>query len=469
MAEDQRLDGEPRFQHPRTGSPQMPDSIDAPRLAIIADDLTGALDCAAAFVTPDGEPPPFVSLRPGTEVPDECGVVSVNADSRRLPPDAAREAVRQSVDEIASSGDSLRYVKIDSTLRGHPGLEIEVAASASAARIVLVTPAFPATDRVVVGGEVLVNGIPLNETEVGQDPLSPASSARVREVLSQHTDLPITEIPLKTLRSGSLVNELSRSMQDESLLPVLISCDAETDLDLDSLVEAGLSLESSLQNGAGSVLFAGSAGLASALARSVGVQIAIEQDNHPAVVSPPVLVVTASQRSLADHQIAALVDCGATDLQIIEFGNSGSIRTDRNRFDTVLADASGSTDRNLVLRAVVSGDLSELTPQQVRGIADSVTSELAKIVVQLSAQRPVSGLVIIGGDTAHAILMAIEARGIVLAAEPLPGVPVGTIIGGVLDGVPIATKAGAFGDTETLVKLFDYFGQGKQRESEQRQ
>ena len=58
-----------------------------------------------------------------------------------------------------------------------------------------------------------------------------------------------------------------------------------------------------------------------------------------------------------------------------------------------------------------------------------------------------------GGDTACAVLSAIEAAGIVLAGEVEPGTPVGAIAGGPLDGVTIATKAGAFGDDGTLVRL----------------
>lgn len=63
---------------------------------------------------------------------------------------------------------------------------------------------------------------------------------------------------------------------------------------------------------------------------------------------------------------------------------------------------------------------------------------------------------IIGGDTAQSSLRAVGSAGIVLHDEPLPGVPAGSIDGGLLDGVRVVTKAGAFGQEDVLVKVIDY-------------
>ena len=99
------------------------------------------------------------------------------------------------------------------------------------------------------------------------------------------------------------------------------------------------------------------------------------------------------------------------------------------------------------------GDLPTPAPA-IRAAADAITRELAAIVAGLTGEHAIGGLVLVGGDTAFAVLSAIEAGGIVLAGEVEPGAPVGAIAGGPLDGVAIATKAGAFGDDETLVRLF---------------
>ena len=72
-------------------------------------------------------------------------------------------------------------------------------------------------------------------------------------------------------------------------------------------------------------------------------------------------------------------------------------------------------------------------------------------------------LVLLGGDTALGTLKAINASGIVLQDEPLPGVPAGIVHGGSMDGAPIVTKAGDFGDEETLLHIFDYLASGRRR------
>ena len=96
----------------------------------------------------------------------------------------------------------------------------------------------------------------------------------------------------------------------------------------------------------------------------------------------------------------------------------------------------------------------------MRVLADAVARQLAAHVSALTTEARIGGLVIIGGDTAVAVLTAIQAGGIVLHDEPLPGVPLGTISGGGLHGLPIATKAGAFGDDQTLVRLFTHLRPG---------
>ena len=103
------------------------------------------------------------------------------------------------------------------------------------------------------------------------------------------------------------------------------------------------------------------------------------------------------------------------------------------------------------------GDLPTPAPA-IRAAADSITRQLAAIVAGLAGEHAIGGLVLRSafrwGATRLRGAVGVGAAGIVLAGEVEPGAPVGAIAGGPLDGVPIATKAGAFGDDETLVRLF---------------
>ena len=420
-------------------------------MVLCADDLTGALDCAAAFASRGVAS--FVSTGRDIARAPRADLVSVNMDTRRMPARDAAAVVARTVAAARAAGGRVRYVKIDSTLRGHPGVEIGAAAEAAGARLVVVTPAFPATGRTVEDGRLSVHGVPLAETEVGRDPLSPVATSRVAEVLRQHCRLPLRTCSLRDIRSGRVRDTLAASMGTASMGgaapdgPSLLVCDATSDSDLDRLVAAALRSESP----DASVLFAGSAGLASALARASWPTSDVAAATP--VAGPPILLVTASQRALADRQIAQLAARRLADVHPLAFQIDGSGGAIRAHFDRQAVAGALAARRSVALRAVVWGDLPSPGPA-IRAAADAITRELAAIVAGLVSEYAIGGLVLVGGDTAFAVLSAIDAGGIVLAGEVEPGAPVGAIAGGPLDGAAIATKAGAFGDDETLVRLF---------------
>lgn len=70
-----------------------------------------------------------------------------------------------------------------------------------------------------------------------------------------------------------------------------------------------------------------------------------------------------------------------------------------------------------------------------------------------SIDVPHAALLIAGGDTARAVAARLHAIGIQLSGEDIPGIPWGTWIGGRLDGMPVATKAGGFGSMDALKRF----------------
>jgi uncharacterized protein YgbK (DUF1537 family) len=85
--------------------------------------------------------------------------------------------------------------------------------------------------------------------------------------------------------------------------------------------------------------------------------------------------------------------------------------------------------------------------QIVEGLGAFVASVLNKT-------RPAS-LFLTGGDTANAVLTAIGAVGLRLFGEVVPGMVQGAVLGGLFDGLPVVTKAGAFGGKGDLVALHE--------------
>ena len=94
------------------------------RIAVIADDLTGALDTGVQFRQWGYK----VSL---TDIPDNstADVTIINTDTRNKTPEIAYQTTYQATKKVANH--DIIYKKTDSTLRGYPGQEIQAILDAS--------------------------------------------------------------------------------------------------------------------------------------------------------------------------------------------------------------------------------------------------------------------------------------------------------------------------------------------------
>jgi uncharacterized protein YgbK (DUF1537 family) len=91
-------------------------------------------------------------------------------------------------------------------------------------------------------------------------------------------------------------------------------------------------------------------------------------------------------------------------------------------------------------------DSTRIDPDRlIAGFADAVGT-----VIQ--AVKP-AGIFLSGGDTALAMLERLNTRSIRLECELGSGMVLGMLIGGLMEGVPVVTKAGAFGPADALVSL----------------
>ena len=123
-------------------------------MLVLADDLSGAAEAAAAFI----------GRGLGVEVQLHDGlprrpVTVLDLHTRRLSDVDAERAVTRALS--CATGERV-IIKIDSLLRGH--VAATVRAARATGRPVIVAAGNPALGRTVVGGVVLVDGIPLVET-----------------------------------------------------------------------------------------------------------------------------------------------------------------------------------------------------------------------------------------------------------------------------------------------------------------
>ncbi|MCM3879604.1 MAG: four-carbon acid sugar kinase family protein [Vicinamibacterales bacterium] len=381
------------------------------RIGIVADDLTGASDTAVQFVRAGWDTE--LQLRPRDT---RASVVAVTTDSRNLPARVAADAVTSAVKRLRDAGINRLYKKIDSTLRGHVRDEVQAALESWSPRaIAIVCPAFPASGRTVVGGEVRVNNVPVAETAFRNDPVTPVTESHLPALLGA---------PSVAAPPGETPADFAARLQRSGRTVVV---DAVTDDDLKRLAEAVALI-------GGDAIPVGSAGLAQHLAL---IWRAAEQ---PA----PAVVIVTSLQDVARRQAAAVEAAGAFRYE----PGPDELIDDRAwaRASARILDRLDESNSTLLLTATM--DRSRDLPSTL------IPNRFAELAARVIAHRPrgsIAGLAVTGGDGARALVDALGATGVALRDEVMTGVPIGTLLGGVAEGLPVVTKAGGFGSENALV------------------
>ncbi len=407
-------------------------------ILILADDLSGAADCASACLSA-GEAP-LVLIDPKANCGGDATVLAIDVDSRAMQPQEAGIAMAAAVAHFLHPNTRILYLKMDSTLRGHWARETACALRAAAAirgqqPLAILAPAFPAAGRTMVGGLGLLNGVALKETETWRHagltrPTKPAAWLATEGL--RVTLAGIDEVRLGPYRLADSFAERSAAGADAVL------CDAQSEADLDAIAGAALAL-------APKPLCVGSAGLMRALAAAGGRRPASPAPPLPVTAAGPVLIVVGSASEVSREQVQALVEERAVSAIMVTPSAlrgrmaSGRILAYAERIDASLV---SGTDLAISLTGSEGVDLRE-GRQVSASLADLVAPRLHRF----------GGLVATGGETAQAVLARSGASGLRIRGEVEPGVPVSSALGAI--GLPVITKAGAFGDCMTLVRCLD--------------
>jgi uncharacterized protein YgbK (DUF1537 family) len=405
-----------------------------PRVLIVADDLTGAADTGACFAARGLST--VIPLQ-GAAIPD-ADVVVLSTETRDLDgKDAARvvsAAVARHTSDQPGAGARWIYKKIDSALRGNPRQELLATLATTGENRVLVAPAFPAEGRTTIGGDQLVDGVPLAESPFGAD----AAASDIVAVFSGDGGPAVRRLDLATIRDRS--ENLAALLN--AVPAAIVVADAETDDDLITLARAA--------RGATLRVLCGTAGFARALAGTLPLRPASSLVPVRGCGADPVLVVAGSQTDATRRQIGALAASGIPIVRPAQGVIDGTETID----DIVRA----------VEAPLASGQSTVLT---TAGLASSplggrtVAERLAGVVSAAPVRRAIGSLVLTGGDVAAAVCAALDASALWLGGEVAPGQPWGVLEGGTAPGLSVATKAGSFGGDDALLACIDFLTTGR--------
>lgn len=412
-------------------------------VGIVADDLTGANDSAVQFASRgwatslalvDG---PFEASAPGS-------VVALVSDARAEHARAATASTSACVSRLQDAGVDRLFLKIDSTMRGSVAEQIEGTLDAwGIARpdvFALVCPAYPAMGRTVENGRLLVNGVGVDSTPFGRDPVTPVPTSDMAVLLPGST-----EMSIGTDGIDCLVSRISEAVAAGSRVIVVNASTAEQ---LATIADA-------VGRFGPQCVPVGSAGLAVALSPVWGGgRLAAATSARPKAARR-VAVVVSSLHDMSREQLERAQRAMPADgIRLLEPPLDVALDT-----LTVAGWAARQLTADARLPEVVVIRSPDARPAPAIDDTDreksaaAIANSLAVITEAVFDHAHVDALVLMGGEGARAVLDRFGAQSIRVTAAIREGIPIGSVDGGRADRLTVVTKAGGFGTPDSLAEI----------------
>lgn len=418
------------------------------KLAIIADDLTGANDSGVQLAR-HGLKTTVLFGMDEKRVQDYDAVV-FDTDSRSLEKQDAYDKVRVAADFLKRSGFSRIYKKLDSTMRGNIGAEIDALYDAVKPNLVMIAPGYPKNGRSILDSVHYLNGIPLGETEISKDPKTPVTQSYLPELIATQTARPIGTITVGDLDKGKehVKRKLSRFAADS--IPYII-IDSSTEQHLKDILEYTKDIELELT-------WAGSAGIANYLPDYYSIPAREYQFTIPLATSP-VLTVIGSVNKNSRLQLKKLLE--QTEVHAISFESYKAIADDKERTEEIRRVYQEAIEKAAIGKDVViystaekadiekawdTGKSRGLTHTQ---ISNEIVKAMGTVCSVLLEKQYFKGVTMTGGDTAKQICNLWDVKGFELLDELEIGVPISKFLGN--DAIYVVTKAGGFGSEDVFI------------------
>ena len=393
---------------------------------IVADDFTGSNDTGVQMTKRGIETE--VILSPKEEKNDLSLVI--DTESRHLSQNDAYTRVASTFEKLIKNNKfNLVYKKIDSTLRGNVADEVLALVDSYKPEKVIFAPGYPGIGRFVKDQIHYVNNKRLLETEFSKDPLSPITTDNIEQLLSKRIGNNVTHHNVENIREKKI-----------SLKPSMYhTFDSVTDQDLIAIVEQVLKYDSK-------ILWVGSAGLANALFS------VLNPINPSLAVVGSISQISLDQIDYAEKKGKEVLYISSKDIfdkvDINKYVNKAMSLLDLNK-DVIITAARTKDDYQYTLKL---GRENSLTKEDSSWY---VKDYLSKVVQKIIKLKKISGVYLTGGDTAISIIDKLNGKGCIIESEVLTGIVHSKLTGGKLAGLNLITKAGAFGNKESLFKSLE--------------
>ncbi len=381
------------------------------KIGVIADDLTGCGDVGVLLVKYGLNIVTTVSdVLPSIEAVHQYDVIMINTDTRHESPDTAYSRVAKAAEYFRKLNIKKIYKKIDSTLRGNIGSEIDALFDVFKLQYLDMCAAFPKAGRTTNRGYHYVNKKLITDTEFASDPQCPVREAYIPALLKNQTSH----------------NEQIR----------VYDC-----VDQRDLKQTAKKITDLLKNSTYQVI-CGASGLIEELTDYWYKPHKLRKSSHVVKAKNvenelPVLIVSGSAQEISHEQIENT--CKSRDVICVK------INFEMIEYNDII---------NKCVKALNSGYSVIIYPERRRiNSPENVINILRKITKIILEHINIQRFILIGGETANAVCRALGIKFLEIAGSVCIGIPFCRTPD---DKYRIILKPGGFGHSHVIEDSLRY-------------
>ena len=409
---------------------------------VIADDLTGSNATSSLFKKIGLRAASILKLQ--GDINYDVDVISYSTASRGLDKEEAYKKVSEAI-KILKNKDVLVYNKrIDSTLRGNIGTEINAMLdNLEDDRIAVVVPAYPDSGRIVVNKTMLVNGVLLENSDAGKDPKTPIKTSCVESLIQKGIKYSSTYFTLSDIEQP--IEEIVKKIQEAIKKSRVLIFDAVNNEDIIKISKAIIHSDIDIVTvdpGPFTLYYSKE----------------LQKKNH---LEKKILTVIGSVTATTKKQIEYILqeeDIFLVKMKVEDFFEKETCLKEIERVIAYIKKGIASYDLFLVTTSPI-GDEKKTDLQKLAENLNTTVEEISKIIANTLTETVVKilketekfeGVYSSGGDITIALLEKLKAIGVEIREEVFPLAAYGRIIGGDFPNLKLVSKGGMVGDEKTI-------------------
>ena len=452
-----------------------------PIVGAVADDLTGATT-VGVLLSKSGVK--TAAIFSNTELCDTDNLqkfdgLIISTDSRALPKDSAYEKVKKATKGLKAIGVEQFSKRTDTTLRGGIGTEIDAMLDELGQEyIAIMVPAMPKSNRIMVGGFSIIEGVPLIKTQVANDVLTPVRENYVPKLISEQSKNQVGLITMESVLAGSekLKESLIKSREEGNKI---ILVDAISDEDVDMIAKSLVELK-------WKVLSVDPGALTESLAvckkteqkEKLDKKINYLDGDNNQKPGKFVIIAAGSATEVTKKQMDIL--CVDQSNKRVHIDALELITNTDNAVADALTKIIGITKKypnmkSILIETALEGERLDLDETDRKynlppgGSSKKINQSLGIIIgllIKEMGRDRVAGLYMTGGDTMVNVCSMLGVNSIALIDYVIPQTDIGRFIDGEYKNMPFICKGGMTGHDNIVTEIVDRLHNESQKEIE---